>query len=371
MIKLLNFSFVIVLSVFAASVVYAGDDIIVNSYAAKKFASLPDGVAYPEGITADPKSGQIYVGTFNPGGTNKLLRFSPYGQLLAQREFGSTPLLGLAFNPTEGKVYICNAGALVGGTSMVQRIDAGFDDTTTVEDVADIPSIGPPGPQTIPNPDGTTDTIEYGAKAPAPNALVFDKDGNVYISDSFQGAIFKIEDPAANCPGTGCAVNTVAHDGQLATAGFPPFGANGLALSETGDTLFIANTGDDRVLMLDFETRIISTFAESINGADGIAFDSRGNLWVAANQADRVIVLDEFGRVIAKLGDFLGIKRDASPRGLLFPASLVIQREWVFVTNLSLPLTTPGGDEPEEDIQRYTVSRIKSPWYDYGKNHKH
>ena len=35
-----------------------------------------------------------------------------------------------------------------------------------------------------------------------------------------------------------------AHDPLLATAGFPPFGANGIALNSSQTALFIANTGD-------------------------------------------------------------------------------------------------------------------------------
>ena len=132
-------------------------------------------------------------------------------------------------------------------------------------------------------------------------------------------------------------------------------------MSNDGATLFITNTGDDRVLTLDLGTKNINILAESVNGADGIVLDKKGNIWVAANQADQIIVLNEFGQVVAQLGEFLGIKKDDSPNGLLFPASLVIQGKWLFVTNLSLPLTDAGGDEPEENIMKYTVSRIKIP----------
>ena len=141
---------------------------------------------------------------------------------------------------------------------------------TEIEDVASIPLIGPPDPRTVGNPDGTEDEIMFGNGFPAPNALTFDKSGNLYVSDSFQGAIFRI-DNAHKCA-TPCPVTTVKHDGLLATAGFPPFGANGLALSKDESKLFIANTGDDRILRLDLKTGDISVFAESINGADGIAF---------------------------------------------------------------------------------------------------
>ena len=157
-------------------------------------------------------------------------------------------------------------------------------------------------------------------------------------------------------------VDLVKHDSLLATAGFPPFGANGLALSKDETKLFIANTGDDRILQLDLETedKDISVFAESIDGADGIA-SYKGMIVAAANQGDVVVILNENGCIIAKLGDFLGIRKDGSPRGLLFPASIVIVDDKIFVTNLALPLTMAEGDEPEEDVKLYTVSRIDIP----------
>ena len=338
--------------------VFAEDDIAIDKNAAKEFASLPDGVGFPEGITANPKSGDIYVSTFDFSGNNKLLRFSKNGMLLAQKDFAGTPLLGLDFNVQDDKVYICNPAALVGGQSKIQRIDADFDETTPVEDVAVIPMIGAPPDRLTGNPDGSQDRIIFGNNAAAPNALRLDSFGNLFVSDSFQGAIFRIED-VQNC--TSCTMTVVKHDELLATAGFPPFGANGMALSADEEVLYVANTGDDRILMLDLETAHLEVFTESINGADGLALDNAGLLWVAANQADSIFVLNENGRVIAKLGEFLGIRSDGSTRGLLFPASLVISGKWVFVTNLALPLTPTMGDEPEEYISKYTVSRIKIP----------
>ena len=110
----------------------ASEEIIVKPEAAERFATLPDGVRFPEGITANPKTEEIYVATFDFGpNSNKLLRFNKQGQLVAERDFGGTPLLGLQFNPWDNKVYICNFGA-----SKIQRIAANFDDTTEIEDVA-------------------------------------------------------------------------------------------------------------------------------------------------------------------------------------------------------------------------------------------
>jgi hypothetical protein len=239
-----------------------------------------------------------------------------------------------------------------------------------VIDIAVVPSIGAPADRIVGNPDGSSDTIEFGNFGRAPNDLTFDTNGDLYFSDSFQGAVFRIADPASNCPGGGCGIpDTVAHHPLLATAGFPPFGANGVAIR--GDTLFVANTGDDTVLTIDLtqvEPIDPVVLAQSINGADGVIYDSYNDLlWVAANQADQVVAIDpDTGRVVAEIGEFLGIKLDGSARGLLFPASLAeVANGKIVVSNLAVPLTGAIGDEPEEDITKYTVSRINIPDFEF------
>jgi DNA-binding beta-propeller fold protein YncE len=219
--------------------------------------------------------------------------------------------------------------------------------------------IGAPAPRAVGNPDGSSDTIAFGSSnVPAPNGLAFDAAGNLYFSDSFQGAIFRI----ANAPGCAapCAVATVSHDPLLGTAGFPPFGANGLAFAPDGKTLFIANTGDNRVLAMDVASASVAVFAESVHGADGLLFDaSSGLLWAAANQGDELVALEGRGRAVLKVGDFGGLDRDGTPRGFLFPASLVTLDGFMYVTNLALPLTPAVGDEPEEDVRHWNVMRLR------------
>jgi DNA-binding beta-propeller fold protein YncE len=316
-----------------------------------EFVKLPEGVRYPEGITANPATGDIFVATFDFGpNTNALLRYDREGHLAARKEFGGTPLLGLGFE--QGKVYILNMGA-----SKVQRIAANFDANTPVEDVADVPKIGPPGNRKVDNPDGSQDTIQFGSSGfPAPNAMAFDPFGNMYVSDSFQGALYKIVSVAACAPP--CAVLTLVHDPLLATAGFPPFGANGIAISQDVRWMYIANTGDNRVLKMDMTNGNLTPFAESVHGADGLVFDSDGNLWAAANQADQLVRFDARGRG-TRIGRFRGIRDDGSPRGFLFPASMVIVDGVMYVTNLALPLTPAVGDEPEEDVRRWNIVRMR------------
>jgi DNA-binding beta-propeller fold protein YncE len=330
------------------------DRLVRDRDAVSHFATLPDGVRFPEGIAANPSNGDIFVGTFDFNSPNKVLRFSRHGGLSAIKDFGGTPLLGLDFDARHRKLYILNFGA-----SKLQRLPANFDSATPVEDVATFPAIGAPAPRSTGNPDGSADTITFGSSNfPAPNAMTFSRSGSLYVSDSFQGAIYRI-DNVATCAKP-CFVTLVAQDPLLATAGFPPFGANGIALNADETALFIANTGDNRVLRMDLATTTISVFAESVHGADGLTVDRGGRLWVAANQGDEVVALNENGRVVARVGEFQGIRRDGTPEGLLFPASTVILGEWMYVTNLALPLTGSPA-EWEADVRRWTIARFKLP----------
>lgn len=334
---------------------------------AHKFATLPADVRFPEGIAANPATGELFVATFDFGPvTNKLVRLDRNGKVEAIRDFGGEPLLGLEYRA--GKVYILNFGA-----GSLQRIDARFDASTPVETLATFNGLGSPGSRSEGNPDGSSDDIAFGSSGKAaPNAMVFDAAGNAFVSDSFQGAIFEVM-AADSCGATGggpemsCVTFVFSHDARLATAGTPPFGANGLAFSPDGQTLYIANTGDHRVLAMNMATQAIRLFSLSVAGADGLRMVN-GQLWVAANQADQVMRLDADGRIVVKAGEFLGV-RDGTPRGLLFPASIVDVKGWMYVTNLALPLTSDAAppatsasrDEPEDFVTRWTISRFPIP----------
>ena len=349
----------------AVNAATADAQFLVGREAATRFATLPEIADFPEGITVNPANGDIYVGTFDFGGDNFLVRFDKTGQFISRTADLVAPILGLAFGP-DGKIYFCFVGDFTGQGSQIKRISA---DLATIEDVANIPGIGAPSDRIVDNPDGSTDRIIFGDTdlgfiARVPNALTFNSSGDLFISDSFQGAIFRIDGVAGNtCAGSDSCVDEVVHDGLLATPGFPPFGANGLALLPGDeDTLFVANTGDDRVLRLDLSSgeddKDLVVFAESIDGADGLAFDDEGRLWVAANQGDEMVALDDTGKVIAKLGDFLGIRKDGAVKGLIFPASVVIHDGQMFITNAALDLTGTG---IEGGVTTYTVARLKIP----------
>lgn len=299
-----------------------------NSDGVERFATLPKpGPGFPEGIAAD-QAGRIYVSTFDFSTDNVIHVFRRNGHLQTTISLPGAVPLGLEFDKA-GNLYVANFG---GGT--VLKFTPPFNSGS-------LPA--------------QTFAVCGGAGAGCGlNAIAFDAAGDLYVSDSFGGNVFKLDLPS------GVVSTFVANDLlKPGSHGFPPFGANGLAFDAAGKKLYIANTADDRILRYDLAAKTLSVFAESINGADGIAFDRHGRLWVAANQGDEVVALNSKGRVVERLGSFQGVGKDGAAKGLLFPASIVISRGSIYVTNLALALTAAAGDEPEEDVSTYTVSRIR------------
>ena len=312
-----------------------------NRTAAEIFAILPDGSTGPEGLTVSA-DGNVYVATFGFNqngavtGSGQLFVFNPEGHLLRQVSIaGSSPhLLGLAFHPTTGALLV---------------IDFGAGKVLNVNPVT--------GASTV----FITVTGNSGL-----NALTFDHSGNVYVSDSFQGIIWKTG------PNGGAGTVWVSNP-LLTTTGIPPFGANGVEFNHAQTTMFVANTGNDTIVQIPVTNGNPgkpTVLVNSINGADGIAIDSNDNLWVAANQSDEIVVVSPSGKLIARLGDFDGVDDSGLPHGLLFPASPAFSQngEFLYVTNLALDLRLATGNPESQtldsqwctQVRHYTVSRIRT-----------
>lgn len=313
--------------------------------AVQRFATLPAGALNPEGITVERHSGDVYVTGFNPTGAGK-------GQIYVFDEDGrykrtidvsapaTSALLGLAFHPDTHALLVVDIGA-----GNVLDVD----------------------PHT-----GASSVFMAATSGDGLNALTFDHAGNVYVSASFTGRVYRTgpaggpatvwaEDPPSPPPPADPIPQT------LKPSGFPPFGANGLQFNRDESALFVANTANDTIVRIPNNAGVAGTpavFVNSINGADGLIIDRHDNLWVCANQADEIVVTDPTGKAIAKLGDFEGVKH-GSPVGLLFPASLARRGDWIYITNLSLDLRPVVGQQSVDSqwaaqVTRHTISRIRA-----------
>jgi len=296
------------------------------------FATLPPGASHPEGITVDAK-GNVYVATFavagTSSGTGQIFVYDPKGKLLRTLnvEGSSTLLLDLAFHPQTKDFLVLDFG-----NKQVLNVNPANGKSKVFATVTGNAGL---------------------------NVLTFDAAGNVYVSDSFQGIIWRTGPQ-------GGAASAWVTSALLTTTGVPPFGANGLAFNNAADAMFVCNTGNDQVIRIPVSGGNPGTpevFVNSVNGCDGLIIDDSDNLWLAANQADEIVVVDPSGRAIAKLGDFGGIDANGAPIGLLFPASLVRSGGFIYVTNLSLDLRLFGLAQTVDgqwaaQVTTHTVSKI-------------
>jgi len=257
----------------------------------------------PEGIAVDPR-GNVYASSLNFGaasGPANICVLDRSGALVdvisvAPVSGGVARLLGMLFVPGEG-LYVGDIG---GGR--VLRIDVATHAATTI-------------------------ATGFGA----PNAFARDHAGNIWVSDSFPGTITKIAPDGAT--------TTFAYPVELAPrAGETPgFGANGLAFDRNERYLYVAETSRDEIYRIRYDggsLGAIELFARgtaggALDGADGIAFDVRGNLYVCSNQSDEIAVLSPDGDVIAEY-------RGTGTNAFNSPASLVFSGRTVYVANLAL-----------------------------------
>ncbi len=269
--------------------------------------NLRNDCPFPEGVAVDPQ-GNVYASSFAFAPTAWICVLDRFGGLtgrigVAAGPAGIASLLGMLFVPSEG-LYVVDFADGVKGHGRLLLVDVATGATQVLASVFS-----------------------------APNAIARDEHKRIYVSDSFEGRIYRVDRDRGE-------VVVWAESPLLTTTGQPPFGANGLAFDRARRFLYVANTGDSAVLRIPVlpsgAAGPVETFARGgqqtgfLWGADGIQFDVRGNLWVCANQANRVQVLSPAGDLLATLPPA------GEPTPLDFPASLVFRGRELFVTSLSL-----------------------------------
>ena len=200
----------------------------------------------------------------------------------------------------------------------------------------------------------------FASGVPGANGIAFDKKGNLWVSDggTGKGRVWKIAPGGGVCedaanPYQGCeevfriqpmanevnldpsGVGGVGRDvrtlplGTITvtptsrnaanTAGSQSVVANGLAFGKDGDKLFIADTARGAIWQATFDrggqlrskTGCDTTFTSNtlcldnvfvahpyLEGADGIALDRGGNIWVVAFERQAIVVVTKNGKVI-------------------------------------------------------------------------
>jgi sugar lactone lactonase YvrE len=269
---------------------------------------------FPEGVTTD-YFGNVFV-TIAP--TGELLKINPQGAVstLATFDPGAGFLLGMTTD-WYGNVYVALA-SFVPATHGLWRV----------------------------SPEGVTDFVAPFPTDPGsfPNDIIGDWYGNLYITDSIGGAIYKydtqdetlelwFQDPL------------LAGDIEVSPVPFP-IGANGIAYDH--DSLIVSNSQRSRLVRIEIEDECdddddddeggaaddVEVIVEDdlLFGADGIALDIFSNIYVAVNEQNTLLRVSPDGDI--------EVLRDAAD-GLDFPATIAFGRTpWTFtdlyITNFAL-----------------------------------
>src|SRR5437899_8934039 len=176
----------------------------------------------PEGIAIDP-SGNLYATSFAFAPVANICVESPSGQIIdvipvPAGKAGVASLLGELFEPSQG-LYVVDFADGAPTNGRLLRINV---QTHAVKVVA--------------------------TGFQAPNAIAQDRHRNLYVSDSFLGAIFKVAPD-------GSSNKIWIQDPRLMPqpGGSPPFGANGLAFDSNQGFLYAPTTSDSKIYRIPLE----------------------------------------------------------------------------------------------------------------------
>jgi sugar lactone lactonase YvrE len=320
-------------------------------------------VGHPEGITADAQ-GNVYAATFEASLPNFIDVFDPSGQLIVSHPVpeGRAPLGMVA---DERFLYVNDVlnGDILRYTLPLTE--------TSMPEVYDLCG-------------GFLAAFGIGqGEFCALNSNALGRDGRLYISDNGAGPSFVFSENFRNGrifvldPRTGAS--SVWFDGDTRAeldvpfAAFPEFGVNGIAFSNDGSELYMANMSTDVIYRMPVgncqtacEPSLLHEFVRGngINGPDNIAFDSNGVLWVASGQNDRVVAVNRSGLVVAKVGSFEGFTPEGAPIGLLQPSGIVVVGDRVIVGNEASRGLRPRPDLlPEtiwDELRLFTLAEIRT-----------
>jgi gluconolactonase len=137
-----------------------------------------------------------------------------------------------------------------------------------------------------------------------PNDLTFGPDGRLWITDT--RAQFDVSTPDAGLPGHVYATDVDSGDTRVVIDDGPVF-INGLGFDRDGSRLLVTATLSSQLLSYVISPdgavgapEIVHTFEDG--WPDGMTVSAHGDYWVALTAADRIDVVDTWGRRVGEIG---------------------------------------------------------------------
>jgi uncharacterized protein (TIGR03437 family) len=202
------------------------------------------------------------------------------------------------------------------------------------------------------------------AQLAAPNGIVVDAAGNLFVAEEANHVIRKISAGGAISTYAGTGAPGFSGDGGAAINA-QLNAPNGLAV-DTAGALYIADKNNNRIRVVAPDGHI-GTFAgngfagfsgdggtakdSALDSPEGVALDSSGRVYIADTQNDRVRVVAVDGTITTLAGigngNVLGDSGPATSAGLILPGALAVDRTGnVYITDLghsSIRMVAPTG----------------------------
>jgi len=173
----------------------------------------------------------------------------------------------------------------------------------------------------------------FATGVPGANGIAFDRSGNLFISGGASGIVYRVgpEGGAAQPAAQIERFTRTLPDGKAQQA----IVANGLEFDAAG-VLHVADTARGAVWKVAIGADgkggkpVLLAQDVQLEGADGMAFDRHGNLWVTANELNALATVTPAGQVRTAA-------RNDSRGPLEFPAAMVFTGGVGYVANFDIP----------------------------------
>lgn len=173
----------------------------------------------------------------------------------------------------------------------------------------------------------------FATGVPGANGIAFDRQGQLFVSGGASGVVYRV------APGGGAG--QVAAQIERSTRTLPDgkaqqaIVANGIEFDAQG-VLHVADTSRGAVWKVAMGADGIATkpvlLVQSalLEGADGLAFDRSGNLWIAANERNAIVS-------VSPSGEAKDVTQNDSKGPLEFPSALVFVGDTAYISNFDVP----------------------------------
>ncbi|MGE6355995.1 gluconolaconase [Flavobacterium sp. NPDC079362] len=289
--------------------------------------------AYPEGVAFDKTANVFYVSSARLGTVGKVTKDGKYSVLYADQSLKST--YGLKVHPDGKRLFVCAGDANY----------SKFSTPDTKKKMARLISIDLKSGKKL----ADVDLSGVVAGEHFPNDLAFDKDGNVYITDSFADVVYKV-DPEGKA-------SVFSQSELLKSAGVGP---NGIVYHPDG-FLLVANNGTGALVKLPLaspQNGAKVKIGQFFPNADGLLLNDTSTLTLVqnggVNKIFRLKTTDNW--TTAEVSESTSVEDRFA-----FPSTAAVSGSETWIMNANFSELTEGNNVPSKkfSLQQAVFSPVK------------